>query len=111
MLPVSESPLTFFTRRPHRRGYIRDQARKYLKSFPSNAILLSVFEWSDAGLRVVDETRQLLRSLSDDCGGRRLFAIQHELLRGNAHTARAAFEQAVRSDAGCRASTSASSWP
>ncbi|ATY64484.1 hypothetical protein A9K55_004669 [Cordyceps militaris] len=88
------------TRGPHRRGYIRDQARKYLKSFPSNAILLSVFEWSDAGLRVVDETRQLLRSLSDDCGGRRLFAIQHELLRGNAHTARAAFEQAVRSDAG-----------
>lgn len=78
--------------------------RKHLQSFPANAILLSVLEWSDAGLRIVDETRQLLRDQTlrpaADSVGSRLFAIQHELGRGNVHTAKAAFEQAVRSDAG-----------
>ncbi|KAJ3476336.1 hypothetical protein NLG97_g9163 [Lecanicillium saksenae] len=99
------------TQGPHRRAYIRDQARKHLQRFPTNAILLSVLEWSDAGLRIVDETRQLLRDQTllpaADCVGSRLFAIQHELARGNVHTAKAAFEQAVRGDA-CK--TSAALW-
>lgn len=77
---------------------------KYLRVFPSNAILVSMLEWSDAGLRIVDETRQLLRDQTllrpaTDCVGSRMLAIQHELGRGNVHTTRAAFEQAVRSDA------------
>ncbi|KAJ4144769.1 hypothetical protein LMH87_003639 [Akanthomyces muscarius] len=102
------------TKGPHRRVYIRDQARTHLRSFPANAILLSVFEWSDAGMRIVDETRQLLRDTTlrrpaADCVGSRLFAIQHELGRGNAHTAKAAFEQAVRSDA-CRSSVALWVW-
>ncbi len=105
----------FSTDRPHRRAYIRDQARKHLQSFPANVILLSVLEWSDAGLRIVDETRQLLRDTTlrgagADCVGSRLFAIQHELSRGNAHTARAAFEQAVRSDAAGRSSVALWVW-
>ncbi|TQV99872.1 hypothetical protein V2A60_005301 [Cordyceps javanica] len=101
------------TRGPHRRVYIRDQARKHLQSFASNAILLSMLEWSDTGMRVVDETRELLRDHTllpaVDCVGSRLLAIQHELGRGNAHTVRAAFEQAVRSDA-CRASAALWVW-
>ena len=77
---------------------------KYVRVFPSNAILVSMLEWSDAGLRIVDETRQLLRDQTllrpgTDCVGSRMLAIQHELGRGNVHTTRAAFEQAVRSDA------------
>ncbi|OAR00968.1 hypothetical protein LLEC1_07225 [Akanthomyces lecanii] len=99
---------------PHRRAYIRDQARKHLQSFPANAILLSVLEWSDAGMRIIDETRQLLRDTTlrwpgAGCVGSRLFAIQHELGRGNAHTTKAAFEQAVRSDA-CRSSVALWVW-
>lgn len=73
-----------------------------------------MLEWSDAGMRIVDETRQLLRDTTlrrpgVDCVGSRLFAIQHELGRGNAHTAKAAFEQAVRSDA-CRSSVALWVW-
>ncbi|KAM3513826.1 hypothetical protein MY11210_002551 [Beauveria gryllotalpidicola] len=99
------------TRGPHRRVYIRDQVRKHLQSFPSNTILLSVLEWSDAGLRIVDETRQLLRDQTPraDNVGARFFAVQHELARGNAHTAQAAFEQAVRGDT-CRASATLWAW-
>ncbi|KAJ6789885.1 hypothetical protein PWT90_04272 [Aphanocladium album] len=101
------------TRGPHRRAYIRDQACKQLQRFPANAMLLSVLEWSDAGLRIVDETRQLLRDQTllpaADCVGSRLFAIRHELARGNVHTAKAAFEQAVRSDA-CKASVVLWAW-
>ncbi|OAA48223.1 DUF1740-domain-containing protein [Beauveria brongniartii RCEF 3172] len=99
------------TRGPHRRVYIRGQIRKHLQSFPSNTILLSVLEWSDAGLRIVDETRQLLRdqALRADSVGARFFAVQHELARGNAHTAQAAFEQAVRGDT-CRASATLWAW-
>ncbi|PMB69684.1 Protein NRDE2 [Beauveria bassiana] len=99
------------TRGPHRRVYIRDQVRKHLQSFPSNTILLSMLEWSDAGLRIVDETRQLLRDQAPraDSVGARFFAVQHELARGNAHTAQAAFEQAVRGDT-CRASATLWAW-
>ncbi|KAF1731917.1 Protein NRDE2 [Beauveria bassiana] len=99
------------TRGPHHRVYIRDQVRKHLQSFPSNTILLSMLEWSDAGLRIVDETRQLLRDQAPraDSVGARFFAVQHELARGNAHTAQAAFEQAVRGDS-CRASATLWAW-
>ncbi|OAA73975.1 hypothetical protein ISF_00876 [Cordyceps fumosorosea ARSEF 2679] len=101
-------------RGPHRRAYIRGQMRKHLRSFPGNAILLSVLEWSDSGLRVVDETRQLLRDHAAEGGGvgGQLLAVQHELLRrgGGAHAAREAFEQAVRSDDAGRASAALWTW-
>lgn len=90
------------TRGPHRRGYLREQLSSWIDDFPRNTILLSLFEWSDAGLRVVDETRALLydRVLikPHDCVTSRVFAIEHELFHGNANTLRVAFEQAVASD-------------
>jgi hypothetical protein len=91
------------TRGPYRRGYLREQLIPWINDFPRNTILLSLFEWSDTGLRVVDETRSLLydRVLvkPHDCIASRVFAIEHELSHGNANTTRAAFEQAVASDA------------
>lgn len=94
--------------RPSRRVYIREQLTKFLTQFPQNTVFLSLLEWSDSSLRVVDETRTLLHEKvlipANDCVSSRLFAIEHELSRGNANTTKAAFDQAVRSDA-CRSST------
>lgn len=65
-------------------------------------MFLSLFEWADSSLRVVDELRSLLYEKvlipSQDCVSSRLFAIQHEIRRGNINTAKAAFEHAVDSD-------------
>lgn len=70
--------------------------------FPRNTILLSLLEWSDSGLRVVDETRSLLydRVLvkPHDCVSSRIFAIEHELSRGNANTTKIAYERALSSE-------------
>lgn len=61
-----------------------------------------MFEWSDASLRVIDETRDLLYDQvlikKHDCISSRLFAIQHELTHGNTNTTKAAFEHALASD-------------
>lgn len=51
---------------------------------------------------MLDDTRAMLKQTSlipkHDCESNRIFAIEHELSRGNIHTAKASFEQAVRSD-------------
>lgn len=95
------------TNGPFRRAHVRDRLAGYLDLFPRNTMFLSVLEWADTGLRVVDETRDLVRDKvlvpPHDCVSSRAFAIEHELARGNANAARAAFARAVGSDA-CRGS-------
>ncbi|TWU75784.1 hypothetical protein ED733_003565 [Metarhizium rileyi] len=87
---------------PFRRIYLRQQLSEFLNCFPRNSIFLSLTEWADSSLRVIDETRQLLydRILTNqhDCVSSRIFSIEHELCRGNTNTAKAAFEQALSSD-------------
>lgn len=82
---------------------MRGQLVKFMDIFPRNTIFQTLLEWSDSSLRVVDETRTLLHDKvlvpQVDCVSSRLFAIEHELRRGNVHTTRAAYEQAVASDA------------
>lgn len=84
---------------------MQEQLLQFGKQFPRNTILLSLFEWTDMGLRIVDDTRSLLESSAltprEDCISSRIFAIQHESIRGNVHSTRSAFEHALRSDA-CR---------
>lgn len=79
-----------------------DQLSKFLSFFPRNTIFLGLFEWADSSLRVIDEVRTLLHEsvlvAGQDGVSSRLFAIQHEMQRGNVNTTRAAFEEAVRSD-------------
>lgn len=86
---------------------MRKTLLKFLNFFPQNTILLSLLEWSDSSLRVIDETRNILHDnvliKPHDCITSRLFAIHHELSHGNVHTERTAFENAVSSDA-CRSS-------
>lgn len=61
-----------------------------------------MLEWTDSGLRVVDETRSLLydRVLvkPHDCISSRVFTIEHEILRGNPNTTKVAYERAVTSE-------------
>lgn len=65
-------------------------------------MFLSLFEWADSGLRIIDETRTLLHetvlTLDQDCLSSRIFAIHHEIERGNVNTTKSAFEHAVSSD-------------
>lgn len=72
-------------------------------------MFLSLFEWADTSLRVIDETRTILYetvlTLAQDCLSSRMFAIHHEMERGNVNTTKAAFEHAVSSDA-CKFNTS-----
>ncbi|PNY23644.1 Protein NRDE2-like protein, partial [Tolypocladium capitatum] len=95
------------TKGPFRRAYVREQLSRFIDLFPRNTMFLSLFEWADASIRVVDETRQLLydRVLvkAHDSVGCRVLAIQHELARGNANSTQAAFEHALSSD-GCKSS-------
>ncbi|KAL6866900.1 NRDE-2, necessary for RNA interference domain-containing protein [Trichoderma novae-zelandiae] len=90
---------------PFRRVYLREKLSGFIRQFPRNSIFLALFEWSDASLRVIDETRDLLYDQvlvkEHDCVSSRVFAIQHELTRGNIHTTKNAFEHALASDA-CR---------
>lgn len=93
--------------RPFRRLYIREQLLKFLSYFPRNTVFFSLLEWSDSSLRVVDETRSLLYEKAlvppHDCVSNRLFAIEHEMNRGNPNSTKAAFEQALSSDV-CKSS-------
>lgn len=86
---------------------MREQLIQFIEKFPRNSIFLSLFEWSDASLRIIDETRDLLHDKvlvrSQDCVSARVFAIQHELARGNVNTTKAAYEHALSSDV-CKAS-------
>ncbi|KAL7798271.1 NRDE-2, necessary for RNA interference domain-containing protein [Trichoderma ceciliae] len=87
---------------PFRRVYLREKLSGFIRQFPRNTVFLSMFEWSDASLRVIDETRDLLYDQAlvkeHDCVSSRTFAIQHELTRGNTNTIKAAFEHALASD-------------
>jgi hypothetical protein len=84
-----------------------------IKEFPRNTIFLSLLAWSDSKLRVVDETRRLLYDTvlvsPQDCVSSRIFAIEHEMARGNANTTKAAFEHAVASDT-CKGSAAVWTW-
>ena len=95
------------THRPFRRAYMIEHLTRFIDFFPRNTIFLSLFEWADSNLRVIDQVRTLLHekvlTRSQDSFSSRMFAIQHEIQRGNANTARAAFEHAVSSDA-CKSS-------
>jgi hypothetical protein len=86
---------------------MHENLMSFVDTFPKNTIFLSLLEWCDSGLRVIDETRQLLQERclkpAEDSLSTRVFAIQHEIERGNTNSARAAFEDAVNSDA-CSAS-------
>ncbi|KHN99678.1 uncharacterized protein MAM_02531 [Metarhizium album ARSEF 1941] len=90
------------TRGPFRRIYLREQLYKFLDFFPRNSIFLSLTEWADSSLRVIDETRQMLHDKmlikGRDCVTTRVFSIEHEISRGNTDTAKAAFEHALSSD-------------
>lgn len=81
---------------------MREQLIPWIDDFPRNTILLSLLEWSDSGLRVIDETRSLLHDRvlikPYDCLSSRAFAIEHELSHGNANTAKVAYERAVASE-------------
>ncbi|KAL7921975.1 NRDE-2, necessary for RNA interference domain-containing protein [Trichoderma austrokoningii] len=87
---------------PFRRVYLREKFSTFIRQFPQNTVFISMFEWADASLRVIDETRDLLydRILvkEHDCISSRMFAIQHELAHGNTNTTKAAFEHALTSD-------------
>ncbi|POR35666.1 Protein NRDE2-like protein [Tolypocladium paradoxum] len=95
------------TKGPFRRVYVREQLARFVGLFPQNTMLLSLFEWADASIRVVDETRQLLYDKvlvkEQDSVGSRVFVIEHELARGNANSTQAAFEHALSSDV-CKSS-------
>ncbi|CAM1505452.1 Fc.00g110890.m01.CDS01 [Cosmosporella sp. VM-42] len=90
------------TRGPFRRAYMLEQLSVFINFFPRNTIFLALFEWADSSLRVIDGVRTLLYDkvliTTQDCISSRIFAIQHEIQRGNANTAKAAFEHAVSSD-------------
>ncbi|UKZ77338.1 hypothetical protein TrVFT333_005058 [Trichoderma virens FT-333] len=87
---------------PFRRVYLREKLSGFIRQFPRNSVFLSMFEWADASLRVIDETRDLLYDhvlvKQHDCISSRVFTIQHELTHGNANTTKTAFEQALASD-------------
>ncbi|KAG6039674.1 hypothetical protein E4U41_002308 [Claviceps citrina] len=93
------------SRGPFRRAYLRNQLSGFLERFPDNTIFLALVEWADSSLRVVDETRQLLYARilikGRDCITSRIFSVQHELVRGNVNSTRAAYEHALSSDV-CR---------
>lgn len=82
---------------------MREHLSRFIDMYPRSTIFLSLFEWADSSLRVVDETRDLLREKvlvkEHDCVSSRVFSIHHELARGNANTTQAAFEHALASDA------------
>lgn len=93
------------TRGPFRPAHLRDQLRKFTTLFPSNTVFLTLFSWTDTSILINDPVRQLLRThvltKAHDCLTSRLFAIQHEMHTGSAHSVRAAFERALDSNA-CR---------
>ncbi|KEY65824.1 hypothetical protein S7711_07205 [Stachybotrys chartarum IBT 7711] len=91
------------SRGPFRRGHMQSHIVRFIDLFPMNTIFMSLFQWADSRLRLVDETRSLItaKSLTApwDCVSNRAFAIHHELLRGNVNATAAAFEHALTSDA------------
>ncbi|RGP75589.1 hypothetical protein FSPOR_697 [Fusarium sporotrichioides] len=96
------------THGPFRRVYLLERLKHFLAYFPRNTMFLALYEWADSSLRIIDETRTLLHETvltpAQDCLSSRIFAIHHEIERGNVNTTKAAFEHAVSSDA-CKSNT------
>lgn len=96
---------TYASRGPFRPPFLRDQLHKFITLFPSNTIFLNLFSWADTSLLINDPVRETLRTLvlkdPHDCVGNRIFSILHEMDAGTVHSARAAFDYALDSDA-CR---------
>ncbi|RDA87614.1 hypothetical protein CP532_3997 [Ophiocordyceps camponoti-leonardi (nom. inval.)] len=108
MLQAASRMLYFHsTKGPFRRAFMREQLAVFVEKYPRNTIFMSLFAWADTGSWVKDETRRLLTekvlTKAHDTVSSRMLAIRHEMARGNVHSARAAMEQAVSSEA-CRSS-------
>ena len=88
---------------PFRPALIRLRMEEALYLFPRNTIFLSLYAWNESRARIDDRVRAMLRDNSllpkNDCVTSRLFAIRYEIERGNVHSAKAAFEHAVASEA------------
>lgn len=90
------------TYRPFRPIFLRENILRFIHLFPSNTIFLTLFAWAESSLRIDDPVRDVLRRIvlvgSQDCPSSRIFAIYHEHQVGNAHSTRAAFENALDSE-------------
>ncbi|KAG7104334.1 Nuclear exosome regulator NRDE2 like protein [Verticillium longisporum] len=110
VLLQSAARLLYFHARqgPFRSAYLREQLAKCLGIFPRNTMFLSLFAWASSSFGIDDPVGDMLRSTAlanqNDCVSSRIFAITYELQRGNSHSTRAAFEQALKSPA-CRANS------
>ncbi|ROT40363.1 DUF1740-domain-containing protein [Sodiomyces alkalinus F11] len=93
------------SRGPFRSAYLREHLARCIDFFPRNTIFLTLFSWASPSFGIEDPARNMLRNTAlaggNDCVASRVFAIRYELQRGNAHSARAAFEHAMESPA-CR---------
>ncbi|PHH64694.1 hypothetical protein CDD81_4135 [Ophiocordyceps australis] len=90
------------TKGPFRRIHLREQFSFFIDAFPQNTMFLRLFAWADTGIRVIDETRQLLHDkvfVAKASVTSHAFAIEHELERGRVHAAQGAFEQALMGEA------------
>lgn len=78
---------------------------KYVGVFPQNIIFLSLYAWREERLSIDDRVRYLLDSTvlvkPHACVSSWVFAIRHEMARGNVHSTRAAFEHALENEV-CR---------
>ncbi|PHH77929.1 hypothetical protein CDD82_3299 [Ophiocordyceps australis] len=86
------------TKGPFRRVYLGEQLLHWIDAFPHNTMFLRLFAWADTGMRVIDETRQVLHDkvlVTKGSVASHAFAIEHELERGRVHAAHGAFEQAL----------------
>ncbi|KAI1133050.1 DUF1740-domain-containing protein [Nemania abortiva] len=88
-----------------RPGLLREQLTQYLSYFPSNTIFLSLFAWREERLSINDRVRSLLQdhvlTRANESPSSHVFAISYELLTGNAHSTRAAFERALSASSVC----------
>lgn len=105
--PVTRQHFTDNACRPFRRVFLREQLSSFIERFPRNTIFLLLFEWTDVNFRVINETRNVLDDKvlvkGTDCVSSRIFSIQYEMAQGNAHSTKAAFERALKSDV-CKSS-------
>lgn len=89
---------------PFRPALVRERMTAALEFFPQNTIFLSLYAWNESRARIDDRVRAMLRDRvllpEYDCITSRLFAVRHEMQRGNKHSVKAAFEHAIESEAG-----------
>ena len=89
--------------RPFRPIFLRENLLRFIRLFPQNTMFMILFAWAESSLRIDDPVRDVLRRTvlvePEDCLSSRIFAIYHENQVGNAHSTRAAFENALESEA------------